>query len=93
MPIEFLDPTADAPSGKSRLTPRLGSLDSKTIGVLSNGRPNVDFVLDRLTAKLEERHHVKIVRTMKPWIGNIAPKEIFDQLRSSCDAVITGVGD
>lgn len=93
MPIEYLDPTSETSGGTSKLNPRLGSLDGKTIGVLSNGRPNVDYVLDRLTAKLQERHQVEIVRTMKPWIGNIAPPEIFDQLRSSCDAVITGVGD
>jgi len=43
---------------------------------------------------LKERHKIKeVVFRDKPFLGNIAPKDVFDDLIGKCDAVITGVGD
>jgi len=29
----------------------------------------------------------------KPFLGNIAPAELLEEMATKCDAVITGVGD
>ena len=34
-----------------------------------------------------------VVFRKKPYIGNLAPLEIREEMIKSCDAVITGVGD
>ncbi len=90
---ELLDPTL-APPRSTTLTPRLQSLAGKTIGVIWNGRPPGDVLFGKMFDVLRQKYAIKeVVFREKPFLGNVAPPEIFDELMSKCDAVVTGVGD
>ena len=92
--IELLDPTGGAVAAKGVLSPRLDTLSGKTLGVIWNGRRPGDLILNRMIDILKERYAIKeVVFREKPYIGNVAPDEIFDQIAARCDAVISGVGD
>lgn len=92
--VKVLNPTAGPVKGRVTLAPRLPTLAGRVLGVLWNGRPLGDRVMKLVVEELEQKYELKsAVFTRKPYIGNIAPKEIFDKLAASSDAVITGVGD
>lgn len=92
--IELLDPTVGPSTGPGTLSPRLDTLTGKTVGVIWNGRLPGDKIIDQLLGSLKTRYGIKeVVFRRKPYIGNIAPPEIIDELSAKCDAVITGVGD
>lgn len=91
----MLDPTLGASRPASTGTaPRLDTLAGKTIGVLWNNKIPGDALFERMLETLRTEYSVipgPIL--MKPYLGNVAPDEMFDELQASCDAIITGVGD
>ncbi len=94
MQVTVLNPTAGPATGKFRKAPRLDTLNGKVLGAIWNSRVHGDKVINHVATALKERYGVKeFVLRKKPYLGNIAPKEILDELAAKCDAVITGVGD
>jgi hypothetical protein len=92
--IELLDPTSGTVATKGAVSPRLDTLSGKTLGVIWNGRLPGDLILNRMIEILKERYTIKeVVFREKPYIGNVAPDEIFDEIAARCDAVVSGVGD
>jgi len=92
--LKVLDPSWEETAAKGKLSRRLDTLDGKTLGILWNGRPTGDKIFDGMVKLLKERHKIKeVVLRDKPYIGNIAPPEIFEELAAKCNAVVTGVGD
>lgn len=92
--IELLDPTSGPIATGDAPVPRLDSLSGKTLGVIWNGRLPGDLILNRMIEILKERHDIgEVVFRGKPYIGNVAPSEIFDEMSARCDAVVAGVGD
>jgi hypothetical protein len=89
----LLDPTVPA-TRADVLTPRLSTLDGKTLGVIWNGRLEGDVILEETVQILRRKYAIKeVIFRKKPYISNVAPPEVFDEFASKCDAVITGVGD
>ena len=89
----LLDPTL-GPTPRKTLSPRLESLAGKRLGVIWNGRPPGDLIFDQVFDILRRRHDIgEVVLRRKPYLGNIAPDEILDELSAGFDAVVTGVGD
>jgi hypothetical protein len=81
-------------AGTEGLSPRLSTLDGKTVGVIWNSRPPGDLIMDGIFRILGARYHLgEIIVRKKPYVGNLAPAEILDELARKCDAVVTGVGD
>jgi len=92
--VTVLNPTAGPANRKFRGAPRLDTLDGKVLGAIWNSRVHGDKIINSVMTVLKERCGVKdFVLLKKPYLGNIAPKEILDELVVRCDAVITGVGD
>jgi hypothetical protein len=93
MPIVVLDPTPGTPNRAARMAPGRESLDGATVGLLDNGKMNVDRFLDHVEAFLRARHGVRdVVRRRKPNMSAPAPAEILRAL-AACDAVVSAVGD
>jgi hypothetical protein len=92
--VTVLNPTAGPATGKFRAAPRLVTLHGKILGAIWNSRPHGDKVIEAAVDVLKERYGIKdLLLRKKPYLGNLAPKEIIDELTAKCDAVITGVGD
>lgn len=92
--LEVLNPTAGPATGRVTMARRTGTLDGQTLGVIWNGRPYGDKVLNNVVDLLRRKYNFEmVVFRKKPYIGNVAPKEIQDEMIDTCDAVITGIGD
>jgi hypothetical protein len=93
MPITVLDPTCGMATRAARMAPRLRSLGGTTVGLLDNGKMNVDRFLDHVEEILRSRHGVKdVVRRRKPNMSAPAPPDVLREL-AACDAVVSAVGD
>lgn len=91
---ELLIPTASGKSLAVPLAARLRTLEGKTLGILSNQKVNADELLESLAAELQLRHQVRvIIKRTKQIQSQAAPEVVLNDLVSSCDAVIHGVGD
>jgi hypothetical protein len=93
MAIIVLDPTvANAQTGV-QLAPALRSLAGRRIGLLDNGKVNVDRFLDHVEDIVRTRHGVAdVVRRRKPNMSAPAPDAVLAEL-AACDAVVSAVGD
>jgi hypothetical protein len=93
MPITVLDPTPGMVTRATPMAPRLPSLAGATVGLLDNGKVNVDRFLDHVEEILRARHGVKdVIRRRKPNMSAPAPAEVLREL-AACDAVVSAVGD
>ncbi len=92
--INVLNPTVGPATGRFMLAPRLSTLSGKVLGVLWNRQPHGDQLLKAVVEELRHKYELKdVVFTDKPYLNIAAPKEVYDKLVASCDAVITGIGD
>ena len=91
----LIDPIGKSAEAPSRLSQRrFSDLDGKTIGLLDNGKPNANRVLDAIAELLQERYQVKeIIRLRKNNVSAPAPQAIMEELAEKADVVIVGVGD
>ncbi|HEU0074644.1 MAG TPA: hypothetical protein VFS30_11620 [Dehalococcoidia bacterium] len=90
----LLNPEGSSQEGRELLAPRPGSLDGKTLGLLSNSKLNADAVLYAIGELLSERYGVKeIVHRTKPSFSLPAPDATFAEMVEGCDVVLAGVGD
>ena len=93
-PLIVFDPSVESPkSDDIRLLPRLATLRGKVVGVIWNNKQPGDWLLRRMQEKLRDDYDAVIGPFMtKPWLGNVAPEHILQEMKS-CDAVVSGVGD
>ncbi len=93
--VQIFDPTAGPVTGKLVLVPRPATLNGKKLVVLWNGRSHGDKVFRSLIDLLKKKYRFEVVAFLKkPYVGNIAPKEFFDQIvAKKADAVLAGIGD
>jgi len=91
----LIDPIGKSAEAPSKLSLRkFSGLDGKTIGLLDNGKPNADRVLDAIAELLQERYQVKeVVRRHKGNVSLPAPATIMEDLIEKSDVIIAGVGD
>jgi hypothetical protein len=93
MSIRVLDPTFGEAIATTGRAAGLVSLAGRTVGLLDNSKINVQQLLNHVEEILRERHGVKaIVRLKKPDASRPAPPAVIAEM-TSCDAVISAVGD
>lgn len=92
----ILDPTGGARAGAASavLAPQRARLAGATVGLLENTKQNAALFLAELGKLLRERHGVAatVPRTKTSFAMPLSAEELAE-LASTCDAVITGVGD
>lgn len=91
----LLDPTGMAErEDDATLSPRPVSLKGLTVGLLDNTKPNAMLLLDQIVADLRRDHGVgEVKRYVKDYFGTPVKDELFDEIVSEVDIVITAVGD
>jgi len=101
MPNAILDPTGRARSGEGDkpslegLAPRRTDLKGARIGLLDNTKHNAMLFLQEVGRLLVSEHgaaEVGIVETKRSFSVPV-DQDIVDRYKTSCDVVITGVGD
>jgi len=92
--LTILSPSNDMDPNRADLAPRPASMSGLRVGILDNGKPNSDRLLELLGSNLVAGYGVDITTVVhKPAIGRLAPSSIVDKLMSVSDVVVTGVGD
>lgn len=90
--LTVLTPVPDPTAVRRSQALRPGDLHGMRVGLLDNGKPNADLLLDSLVAKLDKEFAFKsIIRRRKRSVGRAA--EHLDELATQCDVVINGVAD
>jgi hypothetical protein len=92
--IVVLNPTVAASGTVRLLASRPASLRDKVLGSLWNNRARGDQILEGVAQALEARHGVaKVIHRKKEYIGEPSPPGLIEDLASSCDVVITALGN
>jgi hypothetical protein len=90
--ITVLSPLGVIRAKADPLAVRLPSLDGVTLGVLTNNKPNVNLLADRLAELLSSRYNIHgVLRKRKA--NPAVPATALDRLAGDCKAVIVAVGD
>jgi hypothetical protein len=90
--IEILDPTIRV-AGAVMPAPRLTGLHDKRVGFLDNSKEKADLFLGELAERLAERFMLaEVIHRRKPAYSRVAPPAIIEELRQTCDCVITAMG-
>jgi len=94
MGFQIFDPTV-APVGEGfAWAPRPDDLRDRVVGLLDNGKPNSDRLLEHIGALLvSERGAGQVIRVRKPSAYRPAPDEMIDQVAKEADLVVVGIGD
>jgi hypothetical protein len=88
------NPTAPVRDMKHAKARRLDGLGGRKIGFLWNSKPNGDILFSRLEEVLREKYEISgTMHRRKPHAGIPADVQVYDELASSVDAVVLGLGD
>lgn len=91
-PFVVLDPTLEVEAAKVERAPRVADL--KRIGLLDNGKPNSEKVLQMVAAKVAEAYPgVQVTYYRKPGAYRPAPSALLDQVAEENDVALVGIGD
>lgn len=95
MPItEILDPTGrESIREGSQLAPRLPSLNGARVGLIDNGKPNANLLLDAIARRLSARGAGASTVFVKENVGIPVDAATLDEIRESCDFVVAALGD
>jgi len=92
--IRILDPTVAPEPTESTLAKRVGDLDGKVVGLLSNSKVNGDVLLDLVREELATHYRLgDVVIMTKSSASRVADDAVLDTLARRCDVVVTAVGD
>jgi hypothetical protein len=90
--IEVYNPVTYVNEKKS--VPIPFDLKGKRVGLLSNGKPNVDLLYDHIAKGLPSQFQTgSIIRSMKASSAQPAPEDILKKLSEQTEVVINAVGD
>ena len=92
--ITVLDPTAPPRELSHSMALRPEDLRGRTVGFLWNSKPNGDALFSRLEELLREKYEITLTsHQRKPTASIPADDEVLDELATSADAVVVGLGD
>lgn len=88
----LLDPTSERALALRDRTPRLGSVEGRTVGFLDISKARGDVFLDRLQEHFERRG-ARVLRFAKPTFTKPAPVDLRHEIAVQCDAVVEALAD
>ena len=93
MSFQVLDPTNERAVPLGQLAPRPGSLQGKTVGIISNGKEGTKGFFAHLDRMLREEYGVaNVVTRVKSNYSAPADPHIAAEI-PQWDAVVSGIGD
>jgi hypothetical protein len=92
--MEILDPTTEATPQPIDYKPRPAALAGLRVGLVENTKFNSDRLLQKIGELLRSEYGAADVRMWRKRNASVpAHEEIIEQLRSSCDVMVAGIGD
>lgn len=91
--ITVLDPTGRASSRNYTVAARLCDLNGSSLGILWNGKPNGDILLDRIQEALANSFDLPATRLWKKPAVDLPARELIRELTLGADFIINGIGD
>lgn len=92
--IVVLNPTVSGSVAVRPLASRPANLRDKVLGSLWNNRARGDQILEGVAEALGSRHGLrKVIHRKKEYVGEPSPGRLIEELASSCDVVITALGN
>ena len=88
----LLDPTHENSPAQRALTPRPGSLEGLTIGLLDISKARGDIFLDEIAAQLTARG-LSVKRFQKPTFARVVPADLERRIARECDVLIEALAD
>ncbi len=94
MSIRVYDPTEAArPYEGMGIAQRPAGLQGLKVGLLENRKRNSAAILERLGRQLQARYGVASCTMRSISTGTLLSPQIVDEVGSSCDVAVIGVGD
>lgn len=91
---EVLDPTGEVISRLgTQFATRLKSLKGARVGMIDNGKPNADLLLDSISQGLLSQGVSSVHVFLKEHVGVPVNAATIDEIRESCDFVVAAIGD
>ncbi|MDA0733678.1 MAG: hypothetical protein O2909_02640 [Chloroflexi bacterium] len=92
--IVVLDPSAPPRVLSHDMALRPADIRGKRLGFLWNSKPNGDVLFGRLEQLLREKYEITdVVYRRKPTSSAPATSQVMDELATSVDVAIVGLGD
>ncbi len=92
--IVVLNPTAPARELRHAMATRRPDMRGGAVGFLWNSKPNGDVLFSRLEELLRQKYEISsFVHRRKPTSSVPATQEVLDELASSVQAVVVGLGE
>lgn len=92
--IEILDPTTEAATQTIAYAPRPGSLTGKRIALIENTKFNSDRLLQKIGEILKTEYGAAETRMWRKRNSSVpAHQEIIEEIKTTSDVVVAGVGD
>lgn len=92
--IVVLDPSAPPRVLSHEMALRPADIRGKRLGFLWNSKPNGDVLFGRLEELLREKYEITgVVHRRKPTSSAPATEQVMDELATSVDVAIVGLGD
>jgi len=88
-----LNPVSRAPGLGGERGRGLSGLAGKTVGFLSNNKPNAGVVLGRVAARLDERFGIAARHYNKGIPSLCAAEELIEEIVRGCQAVVLAIND
>ena len=94
MSLIVYNPTSGPDAGETMMARRVETLRNGVLGVIDNGKPNSDTVLNRIVKGIQSRYPLKkVISTRKGSISHAVEDDTAQKLAGECDFVIAGTGD
>ncbi len=94
MSLIVYNPTSGHTAAKTAMAQRTETLQNGVLGVIDNGKPNSDTVLNRVIKGIQSRYPLNNVISIKKGSASHAVADDAAQnLAGKCDFVVAGIGD
>jgi flavorubredoxin len=92
--MEILDPTTEAVTQTIAYVPRPTALEGKRVALIQNTKYNSDKLLQRIGDILKSEYGVREWRMYNKHNASVpAHAEIIEEVKTSADVMVAGIGD
>jgi hypothetical protein len=92
--MEILDPTTEAATQTIAYAPRPTALEGKRVALIQNTKFNSDRLLEKIGNILKAEYGVADWRMYNKHNASVpAHAEIIDEVKTSADVMVAGIGD